>query len=354
MINSSLEYLKGVGPQRASFLSEELGLTTLKDLIYFFPYRYIDRTKFHKINEIDNTNLDIQLIGLVKSIEEHGFGRKKRLVVLFSDNENEIQLIFFKRISWIKKVIKISNTYVVFGKPNFFNGIYSFVHPEMELVENVHSIQSHSFQPMYHSTEKLKINNLHSKQIRKLVELALQKLKGQIKESFSLEIIKKHNLISRKEALFNIHFPENKEKLNDSIFRMKFEELFFLQLSILNNKGLNKKIKSYVFKDIGRNFNTFFQSLPFNLTEAQKRVIREIRNDVLSGFKMNRLIQGDVGSGKTVVAFMSLMMSVDNGFQCALMVPTSVLASQHYRKILASCEALNLNIALLQGQLKVQ
>ena len=177
MIDSSLEYLKGVGPQRASFLNEELGLKTLKDLIYFFPYRYIDRTKFHKINEIDNTNLDIQLLGSVKEVQEHGFGRKKRLVILFSDDQSEIQLIFFKKISWIKKVIKISNNYIVFGKPNFFNGVYSFVHPEMELIENVNYIKSHSFQPMYHSTEKLKINNLHSKQIRKLVELALQKVK---------------------------------------------------------------------------------------------------------------------------------------------------------------------------------
>ncbi len=352
MIDSSLEYLKGVGPQRASFLSEELGLKTLKDLIYFFPYRYIDRTNFHKINEIDNTNLDIQLIGSVKSIEEHGFGRKKRLVISFSDNENEIHLIFFKRISWIKKIIKISNNYVVFGKPNFFNGVYSFVHPEMELVENINSIKTYGFQPMYHSTEKLKINNLHSKQIRKLVEFALQKLKGKIKESFSQEIIKKHNLISRQEALFNIHFPENKKKLNDSIFRMKFEELFFLQLSILNNKALNQKIKSYVFKVIGNNFNTFFKSLPFNLTEAQKKVVREIRKDVLSGFKMNRLIQGDVGSGKTVVALMSLMMSIDNGFQCALMVPTSVLASQHYRTIIALCDKLDFKISLLTGSTK--
>ena len=349
MINSSLEYLKGVGPQKAIILNEELGLKSLKDLIYFFPYRYIDRTNFHKINEIDNTNLDIQLVGFVKSIQEHGFGRKKRLVVEFSDNENDTQLVFFKRISWIKKLIKISEKYVVFGKPSFFNGVYSFVHPELELIENINAIQTSSFQPMYHSTEKLKINNLHSKQIKKLVKSALQKIKGQIKENFSYEIIKKHNLISRKEALFNIHFPENKEILNQSIFRMKFEELFFLQLSILNNKGLNKKIKSYFFKNIGDNFNSFFKSIPFNLTEAQKRVVREIRKDVLSGFKMNRLIQGDVGSGKTVVALMSLMMSVDNGFQCALMVPTSVLASQHYRTIINLCKGLDLKIALLTG-----
>jgi len=352
MINSSLEYLKGVGPNRAALFNDELGLKTIQDLIYFFPFRYIDRTKFHKINEIDNANLDIQLVGFVKSIEDHGFGRKKRLVVLFSDNDHEIQLIFFKRISWIKKVIKISKKYVVFGKPNFFNGVYSFVHPEMELIENINSIQSFRFQPVYHSTEKLKINNLHSKQIRKLIELALLRVKSEIKENLSLDIARKNNLISRKEALYNIHFPENKEKLNASIFRVKFEELFFLQLSILNNKSENKKIKSYIFKDIANNFNIFFESLPFKLTEAQKKVIREIRKDVLTGFQMNRLIQGDVGSGKTVVALMSLMMCVDNGFQCALMVPTSVLASQHYRTLITFCKDLDLNFSLLTGSTK--
>ena len=352
MINSSIEYLKGVGPQRASLISEELGINTLKDLLYFFPYRYVDRTHFYKINQIDNTSLDIQIIGSVKSIEEQGFGRKKRLVVFFSDEESEIKLIFFKRIAWMKKFVEISKKYVVFGKPNLFNGVYSFVHPEMELIDNINFSLSTSFQPMYHSTEKLKINNLHSKQIKKLIRAALNKLKGQIKENFSLEVINQYKLISRAKAINNIHFPENKEKLNQSIFRMKFEELFFLQLSILTNKSVNKKIKSYLFKNIGAKFNSFFNSLPFELTEAQKKVMRHIRKDVLSGYKMNRLIQGDVGSGKTVVALMSLMMCIDNGYQGALMVPTSVLALQHFRTLFSICKDLELNISLLTGATK--
>ena len=352
MIDSSIEYLKGVGPQRASIINEELGIKTLEDLLYFFPYRYIDRTNFHKINQINSTNLDIQIVGTVKSIKEEGFGRKKRLIVLFYDEESEINLIFFKRILWIKKFLEISKKYIVFGKPNLFNGVYSFVHPEMELVENLNTDFSTSFQPMYSSTEKLKSNNIQTKLIKKIIRTALDKLRGKILENFSLDIINKYKLISRSEAINNIHFPESKEKLNQAIFRMKFEELFFLQLSILSNKSVNKKIKSYLFKKIGNKFNSFFKSLPFELTEAQKKVIRDVRKDVLSGYKMNRLIQGDVGSGKTVVALMSLMMCVDNGYQGVLMVPTSVLASQHFRTLLTICKDLELNISLLTGATK--
>ncbi len=352
MINSSLEYLKGVGSHRALLLFEELGLKTLKDLIYFFPFRYIDRTRFYKISEIEDVNLDIQLIGFVKSIEEQGFGRKKRLVVIFSDNEQTIELVFFKRISWIKKAIKVSGKYVVFGKPNLFNGVYSFVHPEMDLIDDLNSPKSAHFQPVYHSTERLKKNNLNNRYISRLIRLAILKAEGNIIENLSIQIIKKNNLICRKDALFNIHFPETQELLNQSVFRLKFEELFFLQLLILKNKALNQKIKSFRFKKIGDNFNGLFQNLPFQLTRAQKKVIKDIRKDVLSGFQMNRLIQGDVGSGKTVVAIMSLMMSLDNGFQAALMVPTAVLAHQHYSTILKFCESLKLNVGLLTGSTK--
>ena len=246
MIDSSIEYLKGVGPQRASIINEELGIKTLEDLLYFFPYRYIDRTNFHKINQINSANLDIQIVGTVKSIKEEGFGRKKRLIVLFYDEESEINLIFFKRILWIKKFLEISKKYIVFGKPNLFNGVYSFVHPEMELVENLNTDFSTSFQPMYSSTEKLKSNNIQTKLIKKIIRTALDKLRGKILENFSLDIINKYKLISRSEAINNIHFPESKEKLNQAIFRMKFEELFFLQLSILSNKSVNKKIKSFL------------------------------------------------------------------------------------------------------------
>ena len=352
MINSSLEYLKGVGPIRAALLNEELGLKTINDLIYFFPFRYVDRTKFHKINEIDNTNLDIQIIGYVKSIEEHGFGRKKRLVILFSDNENEIELVFFKKIIWIKNLIKLQARYVIFGKPSFFNGQYSIVHPEMELVDDVNFKKNVKFHPVYHSTEKLKKNNINSKQIAKIIKNAFLKINNNFQENFSSCIIKENNFLSRNEALVNVHFPENKEKLNKAIYRMKFEELFFLQLSILLNKLTLKKIKSNIFKKIDYNFNKVYECLPFTLTNAQKKVIREIRKDVLSGYKMNRLIQGDVGSGKTIVALMSILMSIDNGFQSTLMAPTAVLAFQHYRSIKEYCKNLNLNISILTGATK--
>ena len=353
--DTSLEFLKGVGPIRAKLLIQELGLKKYKDLLYFFPFRYIDRSKFHSINEIDNANIDIQIKGQVKKIESHGIGRKKRLVINFEDNTGSIDLIFFKRISWIKKYLKKSVTYIVFGKPNFFNGKFSIVHPEIELHEKIKNLPQQNFHPVYHSTDLLRKCNLNSKGILKLMnELFLKSGRFLHEENLSVQIIKENKLIDRKEALFNIHFPQNESILNQAIFRMKFEELFFLQLSILKNKSINKKNKSYTFNHIGNYFNSFFhESLSFELTGAQKKVMKEIRKDLLSGFQMNRLIQGDVGSGKTIIAVMSFMLCVDNGFQGCLMVPTEVLAFQHYKSLISFCSKTDLKIALITGSTKL-
>ena len=352
--DSSLEYLKGVGPLRASLLYKELGLKSFKDLLYFFPFRYIDRSRFCQIKDINNANVDIQIYGEVKKIELQGFGKKKRLIVTFTDNTGSIELIFFKRIPWIKKQINLSTKYVVFGKPNLFNRKYSIVHPEIELYDKIKNLPKHNFHPVYHSTDLLRKNNLNSKGILKLInELFKKSSRFFAEENLSQAIIEKNQLITRKEALLNIHFPNSEDILSKAIFRLKFEELFFLQLLILKDKSSNKKNKSFKFSRVGDNFNRFFyDSLSFQLTNAQKKVMKEIRKDLLSGFQMNRLVQGDVGSGKTIIAIMSFMICVDNGFQACLMVPTEVLAFQHYNNINDLCKNLDLNISLLTGSTK--
>ncbi len=353
-LDSSLEYLKGVGPVKFRLLYQELSLKTYQDLLYFFPFRYIDRSKFCLINSIDSSNIDVQIKGFVTRIEIQGLGRKKRLLVRFEDETGSIDLVFFKRISWVKKYLQKSVKYVVFGKPNFFNGKYSIVHPEIELYEKIKKLPHQNFYPVYHSTELLRKHNLNSKGILKLMnELFFRSSQFLEEENLSDEIIEKNKLISRKLALYNIHFPKNESLLNDAIFRMKFEELFFLQLSILKNKSINKKNPSFKFEKLGNYFNTFFyESLSFELTGSQKKVIKEIRKDLLSGFQMNRLIQGDVGSGKTVVAIISCMICVDNNFQACLMAPTEVLAFQHYKNITNFCQKMDLNISLITGSVK--
>ena len=352
--DNSLEFLKGVGPIKSKLLFQELGLKTYRDLIYFFPFRYIDRSKYLSINEINSVNIDVQIKGQINNIEIIGVGRKKRLVVSFKDSTGKIDLVFFKRITWIQKYLKKDLTYVVFGKPTSFNNKFSIVHPEVELHEKLKNLPHQSFYPVYHSTELLKKHNLNSKCILKLMnELIIRAKKYISEENLSNFIITKNQLVKRQEAIFNIHFPKNENILNKAIFRMKYEELFFLQLSILKTKSILQKNKSFKFKSIGKYFNSFFHnSLSFDLTGAQKKVMKEIRKDLLSGFQMNRLIQGDVGSGKTIIAIMSFMVSVDNGFQNCLMVPTEVLAFQHYNSLISICSNLDLNIALLTGSTK--
>lgn len=351
-LDTKIEFLKGVGPKKAILLKQELLITSFHDLLTFFPFRYIDRSKFYTINQIKGFDTDIQLIGIVKNKKELGFGSKKRLVVSFSDFSGTVDLVFFKRIHWLNKFISVGKKYLIFGKPTQYGSSISFVHPEMDLFTETKKKPHYSLYPVYHSSDKLNSIGLNSKGISRLVQELLLLVKHKLTENLSLEIINKHCFMSREKSLFEIHFPSSVNNLNQAIHRLKFEELFFLQISLLKQKMLrHKKSKSFIFKKVGDKFNAFFYNhLKFELTNAQKKVIKEIRYDVLTGFQMNRLIQGDVGSGKTVVAIMSMLLANDNGFQTCLMAPTEILASQHYETIQSFASDLQLRVVLLTGK----
>jgi len=356
ILDTKIEFLKGVGPKRASLLNEELRIFTFSDLLNFFPYRYVDRSKIHTINTIKSFDVDIQLIGNITNKKKIGVGRKNRLVVDFVDSTGVVQLIFFKRIKWIDDFIQIGNKYLLFGRPKKYGSSISFVHPEIEIVENGNKKNRYPLYPLYHSTEKLTKSGLNSKGISKIIINVLESTLNSIVESLSDSIINKYKFSSRKLAFSTIHFPENLEKLNKAIHRMKFEELFFLQISLLKQKRIRKiKMKSHIFNKVGPSFNIFYkQYLDFQLTNAQKKVMKEIQNDMTSGFQMNRLLQGDVGSGKTVIAIMSIILSFDNGFQSCLMAPTEILAKQHFDSINNFARNIGLNVVLLTGKTKKQ
>ena len=354
ILDTKIEFLKGVGPKRSLLLNKELSIFSFKDLLSFFPYRYVDRSKFYKIKQILSCDLDVQIVGFVKSKKYLGVGRKKRLIVHFYDSTGVVYLTFFKRIKWISDFLKIGGRYLIFGKPSKYGSTLSFVHPEIEYLEKTKKIPSYALYPIYHSTEKLSSIGLNSKAIAKLMHSLLIVLDQEIHENLSLEIIDKFKLCTRKKAFFSVHFPSDSNELNKSIFRLKFEELFFLQITLLKQKHLRKsKIKSFIFKTVGDKFNLFYQNhINFDLTNAQKRVMKEIRLDVLSGFQMNRLLQGDVGSGKTIIAIMSILLAHDNGFQSCLMAPTDILANQHFNSIIKFSDSINLKVALLTGKTK--
>ena len=353
-LDTKIEFLKGVGFKRAQLLNQELSIYTFMDLLTFFPFRYIDRSQYYTVSQINSFDTDIQIIGVVGKKKKIGIGKKKRLSVDFSDKTGRVSLIFFKGISWLDKFIQTGKKYLIFGKPSKYGNSISFIHPEMDLLDVNRPKLSHNLHPVYHSTEKLNFVGLNSKGISKLVFQLLSSLDNSIEENFSLHIKQKYQFFSRKDALYVIHFPSDLKKLNLAIYRFKFEELFFLQLSLLKQKILRqKKTQSFIFSIVGEKFNSFYHNyLPFDLTSAQKRVIREIRKDVLSGFQMNRLLQGDVGSGKTIVAFMSMLLAYDNGFQSCLMAPTEVLANQHFNNIQKDAKKLNLKVVLLTGKTK--
>ena len=354
VLDTKIEFLKGVGPKRSLLLNQELSIFSFLDLLTFFPFRYIDRTSVLKINQINNFDIDIQVVGLVKSIHTIGVGKKKRLVVKFFDETGEIDLIFFKGISWLLKSIIKDNKYLIFGKPAKYGNSISFVHPEMDLLNNNHKI-FHPIYPVYHSTEKLKSVGLNSKGISQLVTTLLQKCKYELQDNLSDILLKKHHFLSRKISFEEIHFPSSYQKLKNAIRRFKYEELFFLQIALLKQKKIRQqKNKSFIFSTVGERFNDFyFNYLDFELTNAQKRVVTEIRKDVLTGFQMNRLLQGDVGSGKTVVAILSMLLANDNEFQSCLMAPTEILATQHFNSIKQFSDKLNLNVVLLTGKTSV-
>ncbi|MBI1287970.1 MAG: ATP-dependent DNA helicase RecG [Flavobacteriales bacterium] len=355
-LETSIEFLSGVGPERAKLLREEFGIRTYGDLLHHFPFRYVDRTKFHQINSIESDEADIQLLGRINSVKMVGQNRGQRLVAEFTDGTGVIELVWFKGIKWIKPKLQSGIDYVVFGKPTRYKGKFNMAHPEFETLEAQQKRVSNALQAVYPSTEKAKAKNLDSKGIARLMNALVSQLPGQghISELYGAEFRQAHHLVPREEAFINVHFPQDAETLRKARYRLKFDELFFIQLRLLKLKLINQtKFKGAVFAEVGEMVNRFYsECLPFDLTNAQKRVIREIRHDLGSGRQMSRLVQGDVGSGKTIVALMSMLLAVDNGYQAALMAPTEILAEQHFATISKFLEKLNLHIALLTGSTK--
>jgi ATP-dependent DNA helicase RecG len=355
ILKTPIAYLKGVGPQRAEILKKEISIFTYGDLLTNYPFRYIDRTRFYKINEVNGELPLIQILVRLKSFEIIGEKQGRRLVTQAKDETGEIELVWFQGIKWIEKNIKLNHVYIIFGKVTFFNNKVQMAHPEMELFSKENQSRGNlSLQPVYSSTEKLKQFSLDSKGIQKIVSPLLDLVINDVEEVLPDYLIKKYKLYSRKEALFYIHFPQDAITLQKAQATLKFQELFFIQLRLLRSKLIrSKKFKGNLFTTVGDKFNFFYKEmLPFSLTNAQKRVIREIRLDSQKGIQMNRLIQGDVGSGKTVVALMSMLLAIDNGFQACLMAPTEILATQHYHSIKSLLRDDFVEIALLTGSTK--
>jgi len=355
ILDEDITYLKGVGSQRANMLASELKIKTYKDLIYYFPYKYLDKTKVYSIKELTgNMNL-IQVKGKITHIETLGEGRKQRLSATLSDENNYyVKLVWFKGIKWVKNKLKLNTEYIIFGNPTLFNNKINFTHPEFNEVNNIKNQQTYKLQPLYNTTEKMKAKYLNSKAIHNIQISLLQILKGKITETLPAYILKKYNLLNINEALFNIHIPLNTELLQKAQFRLKFEELFYIQLKLLRIKHFQKDHnEGFVFSKVGDLFNNFYKNhIPFDLTNAQKRVLKEIRADVKTSKQMNRLLQGDVGSGKTLVALMSMILALDNNFQACLMAPTEILATQHLKTISEMVEHLDITIELLTGSTK--
>ncbi len=357
-LNTPIVYLKNVGPQRAELLQKELRIFTFGDLLKFYPFRYVDRTKFYKVKEINADLPYVQLRGKIVSTEFVGVKRTKRFVATFTDGTGTLELVWFQGAKWIAEKIKphLTNEYVVFGKPTLFNSKFNIAHPEIELVSEENTTLASALQAVYNSTEKLKARTLDTKGIAKLQKTLVLQLKNNISETLSKSIIDKYQLVSREEATRQIHLPQSPEELKKAEFRLKFEELFFIQLKLLKQKTQREKtVRGNVFSKVGDYFNNFYNHyLPFELTNAQKRVTREIRLDMGSGKQMNRLVQGDVGSGKTLVALMNMLIALDNGFQTCLMAPTEILANQHFETISELLKPLNVSVGLLTGSTKIK
>ena len=353
-LQTPIDYLKGVGPSRAEVLRKELGISTYQDLINLFPNRYIDRTRFYKIAQLQPSKADVQIVGQITGFKELGQKRGKRLVATFRDETGFIELVWFRGHKWLREQLKTHTDYVIFGKLNLFNGVFSMPHPDIELKTDYDKSLSKAIQPIYPSTEKLANRGISNRVICKIMEQLFLQFNGRFEETLSSDILEHQKLISKSEALVNIHFPKSQKLLSLSQFRLKFEELFYIQLQLILKNIIHKsKLKGYRFDTVGSYFNTFYKShLPFELTNAQKRVLKEIRIDMGSNAQMNRLLQGDVGSGKTIVALMSMFIAIDNNFQAALMAPTEILAFQHYNGLKPFCDAIGVKIALLTGSSK--
>lgn len=349
-----IKYLQGVGPQRAAILNKELNIYSFRDLLYYFPYKYVDRSRLYYIHEIDGNMPYIQLKGQVLSFETIGEGRQRRLVGHFSDGTGVVDLVWFQGLKFVMGRYKAHEEYIVFGKPTVFNGRINIAHPDIDPAEEL-TLSSMGLQPYYNTTEKMKRSNLNSHALEKLMKNLFGALqKDIIEETLSPQLVAQHRLMSLTDALYNIHFPQNPDLLRKAQYRLKFEELFYVQLNILRyTKERRNKFRGLVFGRVGEIFNTFYsQNLPFQLTGAQKRVIKEMRCDMGSGRQMNRLLQGDVGSGKTLVALMTMLIALDNGYQACMMAPTEILATQHYETICRFLAGMNVRVELLTGNVK--
>ncbi len=354
LTDKKIEFLKGVGPKKALVLQKEINVTTFGDLLFHFPFRYVDKSKIHKVSEINDETVYYQLLGTVSNLKAHGAPRATRITAQLTDDSGSIELVWFKGLSWVKSRFETGKLYVIFGKASSFNNKFNFVHPEVEDYMPDDFTFGESLQGVYPTTESMKSNGLGTKVIARLVKTALFQLQGTIQEVLPQSLLQKYQLPAREASLFNIHLPGDGVRLQKSIERLKFEEYFFFQLQLLRNKLQNEtQANGYVFKSVGQLFNTFYTThLPFPLTNAQKRVIREIRADLGSGKQMNRLLQGDVGSGKTIVALMVMLLALDNGYQAALMAPTEILANQHFDSLKSLLEGLPVTVELLTGSSK--
>lgn len=353
-LHTPIEYLKGVGQARAEILQKELSIRTFEDMLMHYPFRYVDRSQIIRIRDLRPDQPFAQVSGIVVALQEHGAKRHSRLVATLRDNSGEMELVWFQGLRWIRDKINIGSEYLVFGKPTLFGNRINIAHPDIELLSEAKVIGGEVLQPFYNTSEKLKSKGLNSKGIAQLMRNLVAQLKGFVPEVLPEKVIREHSLVSREEALLSIHFPESNEALAKARTRIKFEELFFSQLPLLQHRFHRKTaIPGHRFVKVGDCFSTFYHKhLPFELTEAQKQVLREIRADVGSGKQMNRLLQGDVGSGKTVVALMAMLLAIDNGYQACMMAPTEILAQQHYNTLSRMLQGMNITVELLTGSVK--
>ena len=351
-LNTPIEFLKGVGPQRAELLQKEIGVFTFGDLLEYFPFRYVDRSSFNRVSELPYLDSYAQVKGVLTKIEESGSPRNKRLVAKFQDSSGTIDLVWYQGIKWIKPTLRLHVPCLIYGKAKLYGSSFQVAHPEVRELDKADPMKG--LQAVYRSTEKLGAKGLHSKGIEKLTATLVQQINGHIREIFPKKLVEDLRLLDRESAVKQIHYPMNEELAKRASFRLKFEELFFLQLELLLRRQISmQKNKGYIFDEVGEPFLEFYEKhLPFPLTGAQKRVIREIRQDCKNGHHMNRLVQGDVGSGKTMVAFLTMLIAVGNGFQAAMMAPTEILAQQHFESVSELCKNLPVRVEKLSGSTK--
>ncbi|SCX80446.1 ATP-dependent DNA helicase RecG [Flavobacterium caeni] len=354
LLDTPIEYLKNVGPNRGALLRKELGIHTYGDLVNLYPNRYIDRTRYYKVNELRDNPAEVQLIGKIIHLKTVEAKRGKRLVATFTDETGTMELVWFQGHKWVRESLQLGVPVVVFGKASSFNGMFNMPHPEIELLKDHEQNLRSALQPVYPSTETLTSKGISNRVVNKMMQQLFLETQAMFAETFPAWLMDELKLIPKNAALFNIHFPKSADLLAKAQFRLKFEELFFIQLQLITKNLIRKhKIKGHPFTKVGDHFNNFFNHrLPFALTDAQKRVVKEIRNDMGSPAQMNRLLQGDVGSGKTIVALMSMLIALDNGFQSCLMAPTEILANQHFNGLSELAEGLGINIKILTGSTK--